>query len=351
MAISFISHISVALTGTGTTSAINTTNANLLVAAISNGGSPGISDSKNNTWTPLTTRTNASFQTRLYYVLSPIVGTNHTFSITGGSYNSLMVAAFSGISAFDAENGADLLGSVSSFQSGSLTPANNGELIVTSIGTSNEPTSGGFAIDSSFTVTDSENYDTNSQTNYAGGLAYLIQASKVIVNPTWSWGGGNAGGAVAAIAAFTAASSGSSVSGNAGVAGATVSYSGTSSGSVTADGSGNYTISSLVNGPYTITPSLTGYNFAPTSQNVTVSGSNITGINFGASNAYSVPDCRVLKPNNATSRLLNGTLIFDVQTSSNAAVPGTDSRAAGAPTASGTYPQNSRTPGTYGPGE
>jgi chitobiase/beta-hexosaminidase-like protein len=73
-----------------------------------------------------------------------------------------------------------------------------------------------------------------------------------------------------------------SIAGNAGIAGATVSYTGTASGSVTADGSGNYTIPSLANGSYTITPSLAGYSFSPTSANETVSGSNITGVNFTA---------------------------------------------------------------------
>ena len=56
--------------------------------------------------------------------------------------------------------------------------------------------------------------------------------------------------------------------------------------------------------------------------------------------AYSVPDCRLV-PN--ASENVNGTLIYDVQTSSNTdALPVVDSRAAGAPVASGTYPQNSR---------
>lgn len=67
-----------------------------------------------------------------------------------------------------------------------------------------------------------------------------------------------------------------------------------------------------------------------------------------SSNSYSVPDCR-LHPN--ASRNVNGTLIYDVQTSSNPTIPPTDSRKAGAPVASGTYPQNSRSPGTFGPGE
>jgi len=74
----------------------------------------------------------------------------------------------------------------------------------------------------------------------------------------------------------------SAISGNAGVAGATVSYSGTASGSVTADGSGNYVIINLANGSYTITPSKTGYTFSPTSASETVNGANITGVNFTA---------------------------------------------------------------------
>jgi hypothetical protein len=84
-------------------------------------------------------------------------------------------------------------------------------------------------------------------------------------------------------------------------------------------------------------------------------GFNLTDVqisNFAVGSAalqpYSVPDCRQ-SPN--ASRNVNGTLIYDVQTSSNPAIPPTDSRGAGAPVACGEYPQNSRTPGTYGPGE
>lgn len=66
---------------------------------------------------------------------------------------------------------------------------------------------------------------------------------------------------------------------------------------------------------------------------------------------YSVPDCRAIAPAPNASRNVNGTLIYDAQISSNPAVPSKDSRAAGVPVASGTYPQNSRAPGVYGPGE
>ena len=60
------------------------------------------------------------------------------------------------------------------------------------------------------------------------------------------------------------------ISGNAGIAGATVTYSGTASGSVTADGSGNYSIGPLLNGTYIVTPSKPQYLFTPASKTVSV---------------------------------------------------------------------------------
>lgn len=74
-----------------------------------------------------------------------------------------------------------------------------------------------------------------------------------------------------------------SISGNAGIAGATVSYSGTASGNVTADASGFYLIPGLAAGSYTVTPSLAGYVFSPTSQNKTVTTEPFTSVNFTAS--------------------------------------------------------------------
>jgi hypothetical protein len=78
-----------------------------------------------------------------------------------------------------------------------------------------------------------------------------------------------------------------SISGNVGTAFATVSFSGTASGSVTADGSGNYSIPNLPNGVYLVSPSKAGTIFSPTNQSVTISGGNVTGINFTASAAPS----------------------------------------------------------------
>jgi hypothetical protein len=43
---------------------------------------------------------------------------------------------------------------------------------------------------------------------------------------------------------------------------------------------GYYTLSNLPSGSYTVTPNLAGYNFAPPAANVTIAGSNVSGVNF-----------------------------------------------------------------------
>ena len=77
--------------------------------------------------------------------------------------------------------------------------------------------------------------------------------------------------------------------GGSGGPGTTLTLSGTSSGTTTADASGNYTFNGLVDGSYTVTPSKTGLTFTPASQNVTISGANSTAVNFTAvGNTYTV---------------------------------------------------------------
>lgn len=64
--------------------------------------------------------------------------------------------------------------------------------------------------------------------------------------------------------------------------GATITLSGTASATTSANSSGAFTFTGLANGTYTLTPSRTGYTFSPTSQNVTVNGATVTGLNFTA---------------------------------------------------------------------
>ncbi len=81
------------------------------------------------------------------------------------------------------------------------------------------------------------------------------------------------------------------ISPTAGGSGATVTLSGAASATVTANSSGVYSFAGLANGTYAITPSKAGYIFSPTSQNATVNGANVTGINFTATaqtNTFSI---------------------------------------------------------------
>lgn len=97
---------------------------------------------------------------------------------------------------------------------------------------------------------------------------------------TW-WLGvyGYAAGSYTVTATVTMPTATYSISGNAGTTGATVSA---GSQGATSDASSNYTISGLANGTYTVTPSKTGCTFSPASASVTVSGANVSGINFTA---------------------------------------------------------------------
>src|SRR4030066_678755 len=67
-----------------------------------------------------------------------------------------------------------------------------------------------------------------------------------------------------------------------GSSGVTMALSGASSATTITDASGNYTFTGLDNGSYTITPSRTGFTFSPTSSPQTVSGADITAVNFTA---------------------------------------------------------------------
>ena len=67
-----------------------------------------------------------------------------------------------------------------------------------------------------------------------------------------------------------------------GGAGTTVKLTGAATATTTADGFGNYSFTGLTNGSYTVTPSNTGYVFAPGSQGLQLSGGNATA-NFTSS--------------------------------------------------------------------
>jgi hypothetical protein len=67
-----------------------------------------------------------------------------------------------------------------------------------------------------------------------------------------------------------------------GGSGAAITLSGATSATTSGDSAGNYSFTGLANGTYAVTPSNRGFAFSPTSQNATVNGANITGVNFTA---------------------------------------------------------------------
>lgn len=70
------------------------------------------------------------------------------------------------------------------------------------------------------------------------------------------------------------------ISPTAGGSGAAVTLSGAAS--ATTSSSGSYTFTGLADGICSVAPSNTGYTFSPGSQSVTISGSNVAGVNFTA---------------------------------------------------------------------
>ena len=101
--------------------------------------------------------------------------------------------------------------------------------------------------------------------------------------------------------------------------GATVTLSGTASGTTTADGSGNYGFSGLSNGSYTVTPSKSGYSFSPGAQSATINGANVA-VNFTVSS--SPPPVAVSISPTSASVTTGGTQQFTatLQNTSNTAV-------------------------------
>ena len=93
------------------------------------------------------------------------------------------------------------------------------------------------------------------------------------------------GASVTAVNFTSSTGQGYSISGTIsgpGGAGATVSLSGASTTTTTADTSGNYSFNGLSNGSYTVMPSNIGFIFNPPSRSITISGANISAFNFNS---------------------------------------------------------------------
>ncbi len=193
-----------------TTPAINTTGASLIVVVGStNAGTSTVSDNKSNTWHVLSTWAGGNNDIQIFYAYTPTTSSTQTFTITSvgsGNYPSLVVSAWSGTLAtsavFDTQNGSSTTNSVTSFGTGSITPASMGELLIGGLGMgpctapTNISLSPGFSILGSNGVTGCQGEAVSS--------AYLIDSSTNAIGPQWSWSP-IVGGVVTDIAAFESA--------------------------------------------------------------------------------------------------------------------------------------------------
>lgn len=132
--------------------------------------------------------------------------------------------------------------------------------------------SGYSQIGSSTTASYADTGLTNGTTYY-----YVVQA----VNGAGTSGYSNEANATPLAASATYSISGTvTITRSAPLAGVTMTLSGAGSGTTSTDAKGNYNFAGLANGTYTVTPSATVYRFSPSSKSVTVSGANVTGVNF-----------------------------------------------------------------------
>lgn len=174
-----------------TTGSIDTTGADFLVISLASFTATAVtvSDSKGNSWTPLTIRTGNAVDVRIYYSIPTSVGSGHTFTVTGSAFQSLSVAAFSGSaqsSVFEAESGVGSA-SASTLQPGSLTPSADNYLIITGQGGNSQGHAG--TTDSPFTSNTDSLVDHAAGSNGFGtGIAWDIQTTATARNPTWDWG-------------------------------------------------------------------------------------------------------------------------------------------------------------------
>lgn len=177
----------------GTTSAIDTTGANLLVACVSSHATasetPTISDSKSNSWIAAEESLETSgTHMRLFYSVPTAVGTDHTFTVNGaGTMASIYLTAWSGAASTPLDRTAGDGGDGTSMPPGAVTPTQDNELLISCLTNSGDPSHNNRTIDGGFTLAAEQlGWDeTNFTTALAG--AYLVQTTAATSNPTWTY--------------------------------------------------------------------------------------------------------------------------------------------------------------------
>lgn len=194
MAFSLISHtyVQVGGGGGGTTSAIDTTGADLLVVFVGayTLTAAAVTDSKSNTWSSTTmyNGSGASNAVQFFYAtnVSGKVGSSHTFTLSGNTYSTMIVAAFSGAhttAPFDkvsaGGNGATPL------TGGSVTATNSNSLYIAGGSPADGSSSAATTSASGFTVVDAVAYLGGT----AEGASMYWKEGSAAENPSFSWTG------------------------------------------------------------------------------------------------------------------------------------------------------------------
>ena len=240
------------------------------------------------------TDTNQAVTAYIWYVPSCKGGPN-TITLTPATAAALEihVSEWTGLATTTpVDQTASATGTGTTASSGAATTTVNGELIFGYTFLFNTATAGSGFTPMTLVNGDLDEYQVQS-------LAGSIAATYTQTSGTW----------FVLMATFkpagTVAAAGS-IAGNItpATAGMTVNLSGPANGTTTTDGSGNYAFNGLPSGAYTVTPAASGYSFTPPSQNVPVSGTAVTGVNFTAQTATTAVlaiDVNVSKNNNSAA--------------------------------------------------
>jgi hypothetical protein len=169
-----------------TTTAINTTGANVIVVFVDQVyGSPAtISDSQGNTWRTLTNNGYGA----AFSCLSCNVSSSHTFSESSNASPYPMIVAVlafavSGTAGID-DSSSNVAYGQSSLQTGSITTTVSGDLLVTAVG--GWCTLSSMSVNSGFTIVET----SQDTANACFADAWQVQSAAGAINPTWTgWTG------------------------------------------------------------------------------------------------------------------------------------------------------------------
>jgi hypothetical protein len=187
----FISRSSVAGSNGGTTTSINTSTANLIVAEVASyypSAEPTFSDNKGNTWILLTRHFDSSLisSNRIYYCINPTVGSGHTFTLSGASsFSNMNVMAFNNTitPTYHAENGSSDIGNLNYIHTGAVTNSLANALVIVGFSALNSGVPP-ITIDSGIIQVDSF-YNGGFYISGTGG--YKILSSITTINPRFDW--------------------------------------------------------------------------------------------------------------------------------------------------------------------